>query len=175
VQPPVATTTQPRLKATTERHNSHNGRPPLARQSEAPGRATRRSCRPALTCSVPGGGTDAAQSSILTGPSLPSGFPSGLSLSPRGAVSASLTMFITRQIRSSIQSYPPVQQKYETISRWQAATTHGPTRCAPTCNAYWERTTLEQKLSSYSPLLGQNARPTRTPARSNHTNELCEE
>jgi hypothetical protein len=43
----------------------------------------------------------------------------------------------------------PEQQKYDTISRCPAATTLGPPRCAPTCNAYWAHIALEQKLSSY--------------------------
>jgi hypothetical protein len=40
-------------------------------------RATRRSCRHARTCSVPGGGTDAVQSASLIGSPLSSEFPSG--------------------------------------------------------------------------------------------------
>jgi hypothetical protein len=47
-------------------------------------RATRRSCRPALTCSVPGGGTDAVQSASLSGPSLSFGFPHCLVVPPPG-------------------------------------------------------------------------------------------
>mmetsp|Transcript_42726 Transcript_42726/g.76664 ORF Transcript_42726/g.76664 Transcript_42726/m.76664 type:complete len:205 (-) Transcript_42726:573-1187(-) len=47
-------------------------------------RATRRSFRPDLTCSVPGGGTDAVQSASLIGPSLYSGFPPGLVVPPPG-------------------------------------------------------------------------------------------
>jgi hypothetical protein len=47
--------------------------------------ASRRSCRPALTCSFPGGGTDAIQSASLTGPSPSSGFPSGLVVPPPGS------------------------------------------------------------------------------------------
>jgi hypothetical protein len=45
-------------------------------------RATRHSCRPARTCSVPGGGTDAVQSASLNCPSLSFGFRSGLAVSP---------------------------------------------------------------------------------------------
>jgi hypothetical protein len=47
-------------------------------------RATRRSRRPARTCSIPGGGTDEVQSASLTAPSLSSGFPSGLDITPPG-------------------------------------------------------------------------------------------
>jgi hypothetical protein len=49
--------------------------------------ATRRSSRPAVTRSVPGGGTDAVvavQSASLNGPSLSSGFPPGLVVPPPG-------------------------------------------------------------------------------------------
>jgi hypothetical protein len=47
-------------------------------------RARRRSCRPARMCSVPGRGTDEAQSASLTVPSFSSGFASGLVVSPKG-------------------------------------------------------------------------------------------
>jgi hypothetical protein len=90
--------------------NSHSGRPPVGREKRGTKhlpswRATRRSCRPARTCSVPGGGTNALQTASLYGPSLSSGFPSGLVVSPPGR-SATLTMFNTRQIRPTMLTYP---------------------------------------------------------------------
>jgi hypothetical protein len=48
-------------------------------------RATRQSYRPALTCSVLGGGMDAVQSANLTSPSLSSGSSSGRVVPPQGS------------------------------------------------------------------------------------------
>jgi hypothetical protein len=63
-------------------------------------RATRRSFRHALTCSIPGGGTDAVQSANVIGPSLYS-LPEWLHLR-RGSVSVTLTTFNTRHIRLAV-------------------------------------------------------------------------
>jgi hypothetical protein len=111
VQPPVATTTRPRPKATAERRRSHNVRPPLARQSVAlgtyiagvprDGPAGPRSFVPSREAAR----TRYNRQASLARQCLPDFLPASLYLR-RGAVSATLTMFNTRQIGLTIRSYP---------------------------------------------------------------------
>jgi hypothetical protein len=156
LQPPLATTNRPRPKTTTKRPSSHSGPPPVGNKKRGikhlpSWRATRRSCRPVLTCSVPGGGTNAVQSASLSGPSpYYSGFPSGLVVPPperRECYADHVQHTTGRQPKATLHTQ---LIRYATKSKWRAAIALGPTRYASTCSDYWElRTALAQKRSNY--------------------------
>jgi hypothetical protein len=111
VQPSMAIATQPRPKATTERRGIHTCRPPLARKRVAPG--TYRAGVPrdglaglrALVPSREAARTRYNRQASLARHCLPDSLPARLHLR-RGAVSATLTLFNTRQIRLAIHTYP---------------------------------------------------------------------
>jgi hypothetical protein len=71
-------------------------------------RATRQSYRPALTCSVPGGGTDAVQSANLNGPSVSSGFPSGVVVPTQGSIERHPKKHAQHTTDPTISLSPPV-------------------------------------------------------------------
>jgi hypothetical protein len=111
VQPAMASATRPRQKAKVERRRNHSGRPPLARKSVAPG--TYRVGVPrdglagprTLVPSRVAARTRYNRQALQARHCLPDSLSPWLYLR-RGVVTATLTMFNTRQIKPAIQTYP---------------------------------------------------------------------
>jgi hypothetical protein len=110
-QPAMAPTTRPRPKTTAEQRSNHSGRPPMARQSVAPcpyqvgvPRGSLAGPR-ALVPSRAAARTRYSRQASLARHCLPNSLPAWLYLR-RGAVSATMTMFNTRQIRQAVKAYP---------------------------------------------------------------------
>jgi hypothetical protein len=119
MQPAMALATRPRPKTAAERRSSHSGRPPLARQSVAPGPYRVGVPRDglagprALVPSRAAARTRYSRQASRARHCLPDSLPAWLYLR-RGAVSATLTMFNTRQIGQAVQVYPTRASKSAT-------------------------------------------------------------
>jgi hypothetical protein len=129
---------RPCTYAPTKRRCSYNGRSPMARKSMAS--STYRvgvprdgpSGSPSLVSSRAAARTRYNRQATLARHCLPDSRMIWLYLC-RGTLSATLTMFSTRQRRPVVHSSRPAMIRSATRSKSLVATTHGPTRCALTC------------------------------------------